>query len=380
MAEAYSPIKEKYQVEHNPGGYGRGTESAKLAPGGNKFTELVGWSSITAGPSGFVENRLSGSTGNQLFDPDILAMKEAFRLGRFLLKIVKYPPFFPPIACEMARWLFEDQVRGVDGLQENSLSTISIDVGATGRSMDYPGIYKEGNKDFSLKVPEWKGRPLSKFIEWWIYALSDPETGVGTLYGKDLEYVRPNYSMSFLYVITGPTMRPEDIEYACLFHECWPTKEINSYMSSNTLGDAGGVGEQEVNFTGIFQKGLQIDSLAQVMVAQQGLYNETYQDVIMPSYFYKGIMGMEKSDLEGIKGAMSMSNYDRIQTLIDNNQYVNGYTEDDVMTQVNKVRERTMGDIDSNPASPKNQYPYSKAIENAFLSLNERESSSFTNN
>lgn len=375
-----SPISTKYKVEHNISGYGRGVGDAKLGRGGNKFTDWVGWSSITAGVAGFVENRTSASTGIQLYDPDILAAQEPFRMGRFILKIVKYPAFFPPIACEMARWLFEDQVRGVDGITENSLSTITIETGTNGRALDFPGMYKEGNKDLNLKVPEWKGRPLGKFIEWWIGALSDPETGVGTLYGKDLEYVRPNYGMSFLYIIPGPTLRPEDIEFSCLYHECWPTKEINGYLSSNTLGDAGSVGEQDVNLTGIYQKGIQVDSLAQVVVAQQGLYNETYRDVILPSYFYKGLLGMTSGELEEIKGAMSVSNIDRINTLIANGQNVNGYTEDGVMSIVNNIRTRAMGDVDNNPASPKNQYPYSKALENAFLDINERASTSFTNN
>lgn len=375
-----SPIANKYKVEHNPAGYGEGASGATLGKGGNKFTSWLGWSSVTAGINGFVENRASAASGIQLFDPDFLAMKEVFRLGRFILKIVKYPAFFPPIACEMARWLFEDQTRSVDAIPENSLSTISVDIGATGRTLDFPGMYKENGKDISLKVPEWKGRPLSKFIEWWIGALSDRETGVGTLYGKDMSYVRPNYGMTFLYIITGPTARPEDIEYACLYHECWPTKEIASYMSSNTLGDAGSVGEQDVQFTGIFQTGLQVDLLAQIVTAQQGLYNETYQDMILPSYFYKGLLSMGTSELQEIKQAMSVSNIDRIQTLIDNGQKVSGYTDDKVMEKVEEIKTRVMGNVDTNPASPKNAYPWSTAIKRAFLDTNERASTEFTTN
>lgn len=373
-----SIIAKKYNVEHQINGY---NANGQLNFGGNKFPQWLNWSNITAGINGFVENRASSAAGIQVFDPDYLAMKEIFRMGRFIIKIMKYPPFFPPIACEMARWLFEDQVRGVDAIPENSISTVSIEIGATQRTVDYPGMYKESGKDITLKTPEWKGRPLGKFMEWYLGALSDRETGIGTLYGRDMNYVKPNYGITFLYIILGPTARPEDIEYSCLYHECFPTKEVAAYMSSNTLGDVGNVGDQDVTFSGIFQTGLQVDSLAQIVTSQYGLYNETYQDMILPSYFYKGLLAMNQSELEQVRQVMSIANKDRLE--ITKDQGVNGYSgkafnNKEVLEVMEEVRFRALGDVDSNPASAKNLYPWSKAIERSFMGVNDRGSASFT--
>ena len=360
-------IYDKYKVEHKEDGY---DSEGKITQGGNKMVNLVGYSSVTAGVQGFFENRTSAQNGIQLFDPDIQAMREPFRLGRFILKIMKYPPFFPPIACEMARWLFEDNVRGVDGVPENSLSTISIEIGATQRSIDFPGMYKENGKEFTVKTPEWKGRPLGKFIEWWICGLSDKETGVGHFWGRDMAYVRSNYGMTFLYIILGPQARATDIEFACMWHDCFPTKEIAGYMSSNTLGDAGSVGDQDVGLTGVYQTGLQIDLLAQIITTQTGLFNETCLDVINPAYIYRDQFALDEAGLSANRPSISISNVDRLD--ITKSQGVNGYN-DEVLNVVKQIRLRAYGD-ETTGDNPKVQMPWDTQIKRAMWGPNERKS------
>ena len=347
-----SYIRNRYNVEHNSGGYDL---NGTLKAGGNKMTNLVGYSSVTAGVNGYYENRTSSQNGIQLFDPDIQAMREPFRMGRFILKIMKFPPFFPSIACEMARWLFEDNARAVDGVPQNSISTISIEIGATQRSIDFPGMYKENGKDLTIRTPEWKGRPLGKFIEWWIGGLSDRETGIGHLWGRDMNYIKSNYGMSFLYIILGPTARAEDIEFSCMWHDCFPINEVASYMSSNTLGDVGSVGDQDVQFSGVYQTGLEIDLLAQIITAQTGLYNETSLNMILPAYMYKstGHLAMTDSEINDTASLVSVSNTDRLE--ITKSQGVNEY-DDTVLSVMKSVRNRAYGD-ESTGSNPKVSMP-----------------------
>lgn len=368
-----SAIESKYNVEHKIGGY---NSNGNIKPGGNKLTELVGYSSVTAGVGGFYQNRANTQAGIQLVDPDVQAMCEPFRMGRFILKIMKFPPFFPTIACEIARWLFEDNARAVDGVPENSISTIDIERGATQRSISYPGMYKESGKDITIKTPEWKGRPLGKFMEWWIGGLSDRETGIGHLWGRDLNYVRPNYGMTFLYVILGPQGRPEDIEFSCLWHDCFPTKEVAGYMGSNTLGDVGSTGDQDVTLTGIYQTGVEADLLAQIITAQMGLYNESYLDMILPAYFYKGQLGATLEKLAETKSTVSINNIDRLE--ITKKQGVNGYDEE-TMAIVNEVRLRAYGDISTAENNPKHEYPFEQALERAHWTISDRTSLNPTN-
>lgn len=362
-----SEIEKKYGVEHNSNELGYNSNGQIANPGGNK-PDLVGYSNVTAGIQGFYHNRSGNSAGIQNFDPDVFAAKEVFRMGRMLVKIMKFPAFFPPLACEIARWLFEDQVRGFDGVPENSIGSIDIEIGPTGIPISYPGMYKQTGKDFSLKVMEWKGRPLGKFIEWWLGGLADRSTNVGHLYGKNMNYVRPNYGMTFLYVILGPKASPDDIEFACLYHEAYPTKEIAGYLSSNTLGDAGSVGEQDVPFTGIYDTSPEVDLLAQIVTAQVGLYNESYLDNILPSYFYKegGLLAGDTTRLAELQPKMSINNIDRLK--ITQEQKVNGY-DADVMAKIDELRERAYGPAGS---SIKEAYTYESAIQRAMLSVQER--------
>ena len=364
-------IADKYKVEHRETGY---DSLGNINKGGNKMVNLVGYSSVTAGVQGFYENRTSTQNGIQLFDPDIQAMREPFRLGRFILKIMKFPPFFPPVACEMARWLFEDNARAVDGVPENSLSTISIEVGATQRTIDFPGMYKENGKDLTIKTPEWKGRPLGKFIEWWIGGLSDRETGIGHLWGRDMAYVKSNYGMSFLYIILGPTARATDIEFACMWHDCFPTKEIAGYMSSNTLGDSGSVGDQDVTLTGMYQTGLQIDLLAQIITTQTGLFNETALDVILPAYIYKDQFSLDEAGLAANKPSISISNVDRLDITMD--QGINMY-DSETMDVVKDIRLRAYGD-ETTGNNPKVSMPWETQLERAMWGQNQRKSTEIT--
>lgn len=64
-------------------GYGIGGIS------GDRFTDVAGWESGTVGFAGNVYSRLASENGIQPVDPAITASREPFRVGRFLLKILK---------------------------------------------------------------------------------------------------------------------------------------------------------------------------------------------------------------------------------------------------------------------------------------------------
>lgn len=260
---------------------------------------LPGFENITAKFPGNIYSRLASQNGIQPVDPEILAAREPFRTGRFLIKAVKVPPFFNSLASRMLRYVFEDTVKEVSGITEYAVDNFKIPNGVIRQDSPYVGIYKENNGDFSLKVPETAGQLVRKLLDYWFYGISDPKTAVCHFYGKPLRAVQPNKAASFLYILLGPTARPDDIEFACMWHEAIPTAPKVAHNNS-ALGEAGSGVEHDVGFTGIYDKGPEIDAFAKRVVTAYGLYGERFTEAVLPSYIYKKYFAVNNDALADI--------------------------------------------------------------------------------
>jgi hypothetical protein len=296
---------------------------------GDRFNEVAGWEKGTVGFSGNIYSRLASENGIQPVDPALTGAREPFKVGRFLIKIIKTVPFFDKKATYAWRYILEDTSVGLSGIQDPTFDTFPRTHGVVRQQSVYGGIYKETNGEFSIKVPETKGQLVRKAIDYWIYGLSDPKTGVATYYGKDIPDLQPNKSMTILYVLLGPTCRPDDIEYACIWHDAIITQLKHAHNNSDTIGEAGTGVDHDLPFSGIFDRGPQVDLLAAVMVDREGLYEERNQNALLPKYVYDEFLsanGPDKSDYNitiaerlaneiNIKGAYTSSQeYDQIKT------------------------------------------------------------------
>jgi hypothetical protein len=254
--------------------------------GGQKFIDIPGWENGTVGFAGNIFSRLAAQNGIQPVDPAILAAREPFKTGRFIVKMLKTPPFFNKTASRLVRYIFEDTVKDVSGLTEYSIDTFQTQNGVIRQNSNFMSIFKENNGEFTLKVPETAGQLVRKALDYWMYGISDPKTGVCHFYGKNLRAVQPNKAASFIYILLGPTCRADDIEYACMWHEATPTAPKVGHNNSS-LGEAGSGVEHDVSFSGIFDKGPEIDALAYRIVKAYGLYGERFTDAALPDYIYK---------------------------------------------------------------------------------------------
>ena len=259
--------------------------------------EWLGYETTTVGTAGNVLNRLNTQNGLQSSDPMVMAAREPFRVGRFLVKWTKAPPFFPDMAVKYLRWIFEDMVMEVSGVPENSIDKIDIQNGAVHATTSYPGIYHESGNSVTLKVRECAGSPVRKFLDYWISGVSDRKTGVCHMYGAKLRAVLPNMAGSILYVLLGPTCRPEDIEFACMWHEIMPYSEKASHMNSGNIGDAGSGVDMDIEFSGQYDRGPEIDLFARKVVEGYNLYGQSYLNQLLPSYMYDpNIFGASKEE------------------------------------------------------------------------------------
>jgi hypothetical protein len=295
---------------------------------GDRFNEVAGWEKGTEGFSGNIYSRLASENGIQPVDPALTAAREPFRVGRFLIKVLKTVPFFDKKAMYVWRYIIEDTAVGLSGIQDPTFDTFTRTHGVVRQNSAYGGIYKETNGEFSIKVPEVKGQLVRKAIDYWINGVTDSKTGVATFYGKDIPDLQPNKSMTILYVLLGPTCRPDDIEFACIWHDAIITQLKHAHNNSDTIGEAGSGVDHDLPFSGIYDRGPQVDLLASIIVDREGLYEERNWNALMPKYIYDEYLsasGPDRSDYNvtiterlaneiNIKGAYDKSTeYDQIK-------------------------------------------------------------------
>jgi hypothetical protein len=253
---------------------------------GDRFETIPGWEKGTVGFAGNVYSRLASENGIQPVDPVLTAAREPFKVGRFLIKILKTVPWFDKKVMYAWRYIIEDTSFSFEGIADYTFETFTRQHGVIKQTSAYGGIFKETNGEFTIKVPETAGQLVRKAIDYWIYGMSDPKTGVATFYGKDVRDLQPNKSMTILYVLLGPTCRPDDIEYACIYHDAIITQARHQHNNSGTMGEAGNGIEHDLIFNGIFDRGPQVDLLASVIVDREGLYEERSWNSLLPQYMY----------------------------------------------------------------------------------------------
>ena len=300
---------------------------------GDRFTSVAGWEHGTVGFAGNVYSRLASENGIQPVDPTITGSREPFKVGRFMLKILKNVPFFDPKVMEAWRYIIEDTSLEFSGIQSYQLETFQKTHGVVRQNSTYVGIYKENNGDFTIKVPETAGQLVRKAIDYWHFGMSDSKTGVAHFYGKDIRDLQPNKSMTIMYILLGPTCRPEDIEYAAIYHDCVCTTPKHDHVNAGALGEAGQGVEHDLTFSGIFDRSPEVDRLAAVIVDREGLYEERAQNSLLPAYVYDTWLNSGNSPAATQKEGMAL--VDRISNSIAIDTASSGVSNDGGMATAN---------------------------------------------
>ena len=254
---------------------------------------VVGWDNTTVGMASSVFDNLLTQNGIKSFDPNHIGALEPIRTGKFIVKWLKVPSFFNPVAVKYLKFFLENAVRSVEGIADNQINASgSVTFGPNGQQFDFPGQLTQGNKDVTLNTITCTGDGLGKLMRYWMYGITDPVTGIHHMYGKDLRFIRPNYSGTLLYVFLGPTCRPGDIEYACIWNEVWPSSPDGvSKFNSGEIGSDTAVDAQSVTLSGIFQDGPEVNILAKYIVAGTGLAGQSYFEQMLPAYMYDKYIG-----------------------------------------------------------------------------------------
>lgn len=278
---------------------------------GDRFTSVAGWEHGTAGFAGNIYSRLASENGIQPVDPTITASREPFKIGRFIIKLMKPAPFWDPVVTRAWRYILEDTALEFSGINDYSFDVFTRTHGVTRQTSAYGGTYKENNGEFTIKVPETVGQLVRKSIDYWLQGCSDQKTGVAHFYGKNIRDLQPNKSISILYILLGPECRAETIEYACMYHDAIITAPKHAHNNSGALGETGQGVDHDLSFNGLFDRSAEIDRLAAIIVDREGLYEERADNAVLPSYIYTNYIG--NSDKEFSDELVGMTLADRLK-------------------------------------------------------------------
>ena len=304
---------------------------------------VPGWEITTAQLAGSLEKRLSTQAGLQYYDPDDTALREPLRRGMFLVKVLKWPAFFPQQVIEVGRWMMEEQNRGVGGLPDNNLGRIDTSNGIVKLKSSFPGFYEQSGNALTLKMPEYATSPLRKFLKYWVSGISDKKIGINHFYGQKLRGVQANKSATFIYILLGPTARPEDIEYACILHDCMPYTDKMAHLASD-IGEVGNEEIWDIESAGTYDDDPEVEALAQIIVEGYALYGESFMNSALPAYIYQQIIS-NKDNASQMQDMFSIDSDFRMQQVAANSDAGSDYTKDVLTTRTNFRNQDSIANI-----------------------------------
>ena len=248
---------------------------------------IPGWTQGQTEVGGNLKIRLGHVQGVQSLDHNTISIGEPFKIGRFIGFWLRKPPFLNPIVADFFDYFLQDRILEVSGLADNQIGVLERQTGPVGRSEAFAGNYKENNAKFTIKTNEVKGSPVRKLMRYYITAMSDSQTGQSHFHDAtgNLRFVKLNYSGDFIYILLGPSMKPEDIEFACAWFYAFPSVDMLGHLNSGAIGaDGDAANEKEIEFNGIYVHNSKIVELGKIIAESFGYYKDTNEDVILPSY------------------------------------------------------------------------------------------------
>ncbi len=224
---------------------------------------------------------------------DALVQYDPLKTGFGRLFMIRTPPIVEPSEMKILKHILEYANTEVSGLGDIQLDSTDMEGGYTKRSIPIPTVSQDNTKNFSVKVYEMAGSPVTRTIRSWINAISDVQSGLSHSNGMSADGFEPtlaNQSAEFVYVVTDSSGRWDRIEYACLFACCIPTKisldHFNYSAGSHELV------QQTIEFNCIKYDGPQVNQIAKILMKK-------YNSLVNSLDFYPGISIIENDLYSG---------------------------------------------------------------------------------
>lgn len=218
---------------------------------------------------------------------DVLQNYDPLKTGFGRLFMIRKPIYVDqliPDKMKKFKHMMEYANTGVNGINDAQVNFQQITGGYAGRSFDIPSTLSDDTNRLTVKTYEFSGSPIREVIQFWINGVIDQQTSLSHYYGLDLPVNQANHTAEFIYVATNQTGK--EIEYACMFANCFPTSIDNDRYNYNS-GEHNIV-EMDVEFSCTKYESPQInEKAAQLLAKHQILMNSLnfhsgYTDADLP--------------------------------------------------------------------------------------------------
>jgi hypothetical protein len=190
--------------------------------------------------------------------------------GYGFLVITHIPTVLKDIITDDIKNLLEVSLKELSGINDQDLSTNSIQGGFTTNEHHYPTEINKNIYEITCKWQERTGNVFRRIFQKWVTSIRDPETGLYTFpaYGKK------HYSIEAMYINTNPSIgssdpeaRKQAVEFACYFTGMFPKKNPLSHFNFSS-GSHDIADNFDINFAVNTIQGTLIDRIASDMVAR----------------------------------------------------------------------------------------------------------------
>lgn len=200
---------------------------------------------------------------------DSLAVYDPFKGGFGRIFMIRKPTFIIQHTemtekFKIFKHILEYANTGISGISDIDVTSETITGGYVGREFAVPTIAKNNTNQFTISTYEFSGSPMREMLHFWISGVMDLQSGFSTYHGVELAVKQSNHTAEFIYVLTDQTGKSENIEYACMFANCFPANIKMDHL--NTRAGEHNIAEMDIPFTCTMYESPQINELAKKLL------------------------------------------------------------------------------------------------------------------
>ena len=179
---------------------------------------------------------------------------------------------------------------GISGINDVDVTSETISGGYVGREFAVPTIARNTTNQFTISTYEFSGSPMRELLMYWITGVMDLQSGFSTYHGvKGIDVCQANHTAEFVYTLTDQTGKPENIEFVCLFANCFPTGVKMDHL--NTRAGEHNIAEMDITFTTTMYESPKINEIGVKLL-------QKYQ-ILMDSLDFNPKFNMDEEDFYG---------------------------------------------------------------------------------
>lgn len=183
---------------------------------------------------------------------DVLSAYDPFKTGFGRIFMTRGPVFIENNSdmfnkLRVFKHILEYANTGIDGINDIGVNSADIQGGFAQRTMQVAMSAQNDTNSFTISTYEFSGSPMRELLTYWVTGVSDLQSGFATYHGSDIPVKQSNHTAEFVYVLTDQTGRASNIEFACLFANCYPNGIQMSHL--NTRSGDHNIVELQIGFS-----------------------------------------------------------------------------------------------------------------------------------